>query len=112
MPDQAVMHVTGAAALHVLLMRVSQAQDAYEVFGWTADTVFTFAEMQARTTEFQEVMAYDQDPVWCRQPQAVRKAFQAVVVGAYNRWMWAMGIVAAKERVMDDQSGGETHAEA
>ncbi len=47
--------VTGAAALHVLLMRVGCAQDVYEVFGWTADTVFTRAEMHEKWTEFDEM---------------------------------------------------------
>ncbi len=37
--------MTGAAALHVLLLRISQEQDTYEVYGWTADTLFTRADM-------------------------------------------------------------------
>ena len=102
----------GAAAQHVMLLRISKAQDAYEVFGWTAATLFTFAEMQARWAEFREVMDYDQSPVWWRQPEAVRKAFRAVRLGAFKRWTWAMQIVADREQVMDDLSGGETDMEA
>ena len=40
----------GAAALHVLLMRVAFAQDAFEMYGWTAETVFTFDDVKARWT--------------------------------------------------------------
>ncbi len=103
--------MTGAAALHVLLVRVSFARDAFEVFGWTTETVFTRAEMRARWTEFHEIMDYDQDPVWRRQTKAVRQAVKAVVLGASNLWIWAMGIVAARLEVLDDQSGGETDME-
>ena len=111
--DMALMpKMTGAAAQHVMLLRISKAQDAYEVFGWTAATVFTFAEMQARWAEFHEAMHYDYHAVWCRQPAAVRKAFKAVLLGAFARWKWAMEIVGARQDVMDDQSGGETDMEA
>ena len=56
--------MTGAAALHVLLMRIGLAQDAYEMYGWTADTVFTWADVQARWAEFDEVVKRG----WCRHP--------------------------------------------
>jgi hypothetical protein len=104
--------MTGAAAQHVMLLRVSRARDAYEVFGWTAATVFTFAEIRARSDEFREVMDYDQSPVLWRQPKAVRKAFRKVRLGAFKRWTWAMQIVADRELVMDDLSAEETDMEA
>ncbi len=104
--------MTGAAAMHVMLLRISKAQDAYEVFGWTDATVFTFADMKARWAEFHEAMDYDQSPVWWRQPKAVRKAFRAVRMGAFKRWIWAMDIVADREQGMDDLSDEETDMEA
>jgi hypothetical protein len=111
--SKAVMRpVTGAAALHVLLMRVGFAQDAYEVFDWTADTVFTRAEMHEKWTEFGEGMAYDQVPVWRTQPKAVRKAYKAVRLGAYHIFIWAMDIVAARLELMEDLSDNETDTEA
>jgi hypothetical protein len=111
--SKAVMRpVTGAAALHVLLMRVGFAQDAYEVFGWTAHTVFTRAEMHEKWTEFGEGMAYDQVPVWRTQPKVVRKAYKAVRLGAYHIFIWAMGIVAARLELMEDLSDNETDMEA
>ncbi len=111
--SKAVMRpVTGAAALHVLLMRVGFAQDAYEVFGWTADTVFTRAEMYEKWTEFDEGMAYDHVPVWRTQPKSVRKAYKTVRLGAYWIFIWAMDIVAARLELMEDLSDNETDTEA
>jgi hypothetical protein len=108
MPETTVMpKMTGAAALHVLLMRISRARDAYEVFGWTADTVFTRADMHALWAEFGEVM---DGKDWRRHAKTVWKAL--VVIGDYQRWIWAMPIVAAREQVMDDLSDDETDAEA
>ena len=104
--------MTGAAAQHVMLLRVWHARDAYEVFGWTAASVFSFAEIRARTAEFYEAMDYDQSPVWWSQPQAVRMAFRAVRLRAYKCWTWAMQIVADRSQVMDDLSGDETDMEA
>jgi hypothetical protein len=104
--------VTGAAALHVLLMRVGCAQDAYEVFGWTADTVFTRAEMHEKWTEFDEGMAYDHVPVWRTQPKAVRKAYKAVRLGVYQIFIWVMDIVAVRLELMEDLSDNETDMEA
>ncbi len=76
--------MTGAAAHQVMLLRVWHARDAYEVFGWTAATVFTFAEIRAWTAEFHEAMDYDQSPVWWRQSEAVRAAFRAIRLGAFE----------------------------
>jgi hypothetical protein len=101
---------TGAAALHVMLLRISRAQDAYEVFGWTAASVFTYAEIQARWHEFCAVMdyrAYEQSPVWWRLSKAVRDAFRAARLAASQRWTWAMQIVADREKVLYDLGGGE-----
>ena len=101
--------MTGAAALHVLLLRVAFAQDAFEVFGWTAETVFTRADMEARWVEFDEVMdARD----WRSYPKAVRAALRPVRKGAYRRFIWAMDIVCARLMEMDDLSDGETDVEA
>ena len=111
--DMALMpKMTGAAAQHVMLLRISKAQDAYEVFGWTAATVFTFADMEARWAEFHEAMNHDDLAVWRRQPADVREAVKEVMMGAFARWQWAMDIVADRQAVMHDLSGGETDMEA
>jgi hypothetical protein len=108
-----MLRMTGATAQHVMLLRVAYAQDAYAVFGWTAATVFTFAEMRARTAEFVEVMRYNPDlAVWHMLPFAEWRAARAIYAGAFARWRWAMDIVAAREQVMDDLSDNETDAEA
>jgi hypothetical protein len=104
--------MTRAAAQHVMMWRIYNARDAYEVFGWTAATVFTFAEIRARTAEFHEAMDYDQSPVWWRQSEAVRAAFRAIRLGAFECWTWAMQIVADRELVMHDLSDEETDMEA
>ena len=46
-----VTKITGTAALHVLLMRLTFAQDAWEVFGWKADSVYTMADVKSRFGE-------------------------------------------------------------
>ena len=110
MPEKAVMRpLTGAAALHVLLMRISQAQDAYEVFGWTADTVFTMADVKASSAFFDEVMA---EKDWRRHPKSVRVALLPIRKGAYRRVIWAIDIVYARLAVMHDLSDAETDVEA
>ena len=43
--------MTGAAALHVVLLRVAFAQDAFEVFGWKADAVYTIVDVRLRYDE-------------------------------------------------------------
>ena len=108
-----MQRMTGAAAQHVQMMRVMFARDAYEVFGWTAASVFTYAEMRARTIAFLEDMGYvPSRPVWRMLTPDERHAARAAVIEAYQRWNWALPIVAAREQVMDNQSGGETDAEA
>ena len=104
----------GAAALHVLLMRVAFAQDAFEVYGWTADSVFTFAEMEAHHAEVEEVMESVQS-AWNdrrRSWKTVRKPLLVVVLQAQKRLLWARDDVFARLVVMDAQSGGETDVEA
>ena len=111
MPANAVMcKMTVRAALHVLLVRMAFAQDAFEVFGWKAGAVFTRAELEARDDEFDAVMAGGLWPKF--EPETVRLALMAVVRGAYFRWMWAFEVLFAELDVMDEQSGGETDAEA
>jgi hypothetical protein len=105
--------MTGAAAQHVVLMRVAFAQDAYEVFGWAAASVFTYAEMRARTAAFIQDMRYVPSlAVWRMVTPAERQAARAVHMAAYMRFRWAMPIVADREQVMHDQSDEETDAEA
>jgi hypothetical protein len=108
-----MQRMTGAAAQHVQLMHVAFAQDAYEVFGWTAASVFTYEEMRARTTAFLQDMGYvPSRAVWRMLTPDERQAARAAVIAAYQRWNWAMPIVADREQVMDDQSDEETDAEA
>jgi hypothetical protein len=108
-----MLPLTGSAAMHALLVRVSLARDAYEVFGWTAASVFTLAEMRARTAAFLQDIGYvPRLPIWRMMTPAERQAARAVVMAAYVRWRWAMPIVAAREQVMDDQSDEETDADA
>lgn len=110
MCETAVMRaMTGAAALHVLLMRVVFAQDAYAVFGWTADTLYTLVDIRSRFDEIAKTL--NSEP-WQARTNAVRKALFPVVIWALGRLGWAMHIIYARLEVMDDQSGGETDAEA
>jgi serine/threonine protein kinase len=101
----------------VILLDLGLAQDAYEMYGWTAETVFTFEDVQARWTEFDEVMKRG----WRRHPPSVRKALCVVVKGARRRWVWSIDIIMARLEVMDalsdsetadDESDGETDVEA
>ena len=48
--------MTGAAALHVLLLRVWWAGDEYEVFGWTPHTRFTRQDVECRFKAMTEVL--------------------------------------------------------
>jgi hypothetical protein len=100
--------MTGAAALHVLLIRIAFAQDAFEVFGWTARTLFTLADYQVRNAEFDDVM---DERDWRTYTKVVRAALRPVRKGVYRRFIWAMDIVCARLMVMDDLSDGETDHE-
>ena len=105
--------MTGAAAQHVLLMRVAFAQDAYEVLGWTAASVFTHPELMARTTAFIQDMRYAPvRAVWRMLTQAERHAYRAAWTAAYDRLRWALPILFDREGVMADQSVGLPAAEA
>ncbi len=108
-----MQRMTGAAAQHVQMMRVAFALDAYEVFGWTDASVFTFAEMLARTAAFSQDMRYPPSrAVWRMLTPAERQAARTVWIAAYDRLRYALPIVADREQVMDDQSDEETDAEA
>ena len=48
--------MTGAAAMHVLVLRVWSARDEYDVFGWTPDTPFTRQDVLCRFEEMMEVL--------------------------------------------------------
>ena len=110
MRETAVMRaMTGAAALHVLLMRVMFAQDAYAVFGWKADTLYTIADVRSRFDELAKALNGDK---WHARTKAVRKALFPVVMGALGRVGWAMNIIYARLEVMNDLSDGETDVEA
>jgi hypothetical protein len=101
--------VTGAAALHVLLMRVGCARDAYEVYDFRPDSVYTNADVEARIAEFAEVLGAE---VSHSGPTAVRTALFSVVKRAFRRVTWAMDIIFARFGVMDGESAGETDMEA
>ena len=101
--------MTGAAAQHVLLMRVAFAQDAFEVFGWTARTLYTIADVRSRFDELAKALNGDK---WHARTRAVQKALFPVVMGALGRVGWAMNIIYARLEVMDDLSDGETDVEA
>jgi hypothetical protein len=108
--SKAVMRpVTGAAALHVLLLRIVRAQDAFAVYGWRPDSVYTHADAQARSTEFLRVLSHDE---WRHHTRPVRRLIYPVIVRAFARVAWALHIVYARLDAMDDQSTGETDTEA
>ena len=101
--------MTGAAALHVVLLRVAFAQDAFEVFGWKADAVYTIVDVRLRYDELARGLNGEQ---WKAREPSVRKALFPVVMGALSRVGWAMQIIYARLEVMDDHSGDKTDAEA
>ncbi len=101
--------MTGAAAMHVMLLRISKTQDAYEVFGWKADTLYTIVDVRSRFDELAKGVNGEQ---WKTQPKVARKALFPVVMGTLRRIRWAMEIIYARLDVMDNQSGGETDMEA
>ena len=101
--------MTGAAALHVLLLRVAFAQDAFEVFGWTARTLYTTADVRSRFDELAKAL---NDDKWHARTRAVQKVLHPVVLGALRRVGWAMSIIFARLKVMNDLSDGETDVEA
>ncbi len=100
---------TGSAGLHVLLMRVSQARDAYEVFGMTANTVYNNLDMRVC---FHQTARALNSQTWQVSTTQVRMALYPFVLGAFARIMWALDIVEARLAVMDVQSDNETDTEA
>ena len=114
MAENAVMcKMTGAAALHVVLLRVVFAQDAFEVFGWKAETVFTYGDLNARFDELAKSLNGEQlkGSAWKARPKAVRKALFPVVLGALWRIRWAMNVIDERLSEMEDQNEAETDAE-
>jgi hypothetical protein len=106
--SQALMlPLAGAAALHVLLMRISHAPDAFAAFGWRPDSVYTDADLNARLDEVFAVLRENLR----NNNVAVRVMLHPSIGGAYRRVTWAMHIVFARLTDMNIQSAGETDTE-
>ncbi len=105
-----MLPLAGAAAVHVLLLRIARAQDApkFAVFGWRPDSVYTDADLTAR---FDEVFAVFREHLR-NHNVAVRMMLHPSIGGAMRRVTWAMPIVFARLTDMDIQSAGETDTEA
>jgi hypothetical protein len=98
-----------AAALHVLLMRISHAPDAFAVFGLRPDSVYTHADFMARVAEIQRALSRDE---YRRHPRPVRRLLYPVIVRAFVRVAFALHTVYARLAVLDAHSDNETDAEA
>jgi hypothetical protein len=98
-----------AVALHVLLMRVSHAPDAFAVFDLRPDSVYTHADFMARAAEIQRALTRDE---YRRHPSPVRRMLFPVIVRAYSRVAWAMRVVHARLEALDAHYENETDAEA
>ncbi len=101
--------LANAAALHVLLMRVSHAPDAFAVFGLRPDSVFTHADFIARAEAIQRALSRDE---YRRHARPERHLLFPVVIAAFARVAWAMRVVHARLEALDAQSENETDAEA
>jgi hypothetical protein len=101
--------LANAAALHVLLMRISHAPDAFAVFGLRPDSVYTHADFIARAEAMQRVLSRDE---YRRHARRERRLLFPVVVRAFARVAWAMQVVYARLGVLDAHSDNETDAEA
>jgi hypothetical protein len=55
-PETALTHITGAAALHMLLMCVWFADTAHAVFGWLPYTPFTREDVESRFKTMMEIL--------------------------------------------------------
>ena len=55
-PETALTHITGAAALNELLMRVQSAQDAWTVFDWHAFDPYTRQDVESRFEALMQVV--------------------------------------------------------
>jgi len=105
-----ILPFTGAAALHVLLMRISHAQDAFAVFGWRPDSVYTRSDLYARLDEVHTALDVAVLQA-CTCPPDVWTTLYPVCMGALNRASWAVPILFARLYDMDAQSAGETDTE-
>jgi hypothetical protein len=101
--------LANAAALHVVLLRVSHAPDAFAVFGLRPDAVYTHADFMARVAEIHGAVTIHE---YHRHPRPVRRLLFPVFVAAHARVAWALHVVYARLAVLDDQSDNETDAEA
>ena len=101
--------MTGSAAMHVVLLRVARAKDAFDVFGWKAASVYTMADVRSRFAELSVVL---DGRDWPRRSRAVRKALFPFIMEAIVIIGWAMQVVLSRLAVMDAQSDGDTDAEA
>jgi hypothetical protein len=101
--------LANAAALHVLLMRISHAPDAFAVFGLRPDAVFTHADFMARVAEIHGAVTIAE---YHRHPRPVRRLLFPVFIAAHVRIRAALHVVFARLAVLDDQSDNETDAEA
>ena len=101
--------ITGAAALHVLLMRLALAQDAYDVFGWKAASVYTMTDVSLR---FRELLQVLDSKDWKKRSKTVRRVLFPFVIAAFGRIRWASQIVLSRLVVMDAQSDEDTDVEA
>jgi len=101
--------LANAAALHVVLLRVSHAPDAFAVFGLRPDSVFTHADFMARAAAILRALARDE---YHRHPRPLRRLLFPVLVAAYARVSWAMRVVQSRLEALDAHSEDETDAEA
>jgi hypothetical protein len=103
--------ITGPAALHMLLMRVGWAKDAFAVFGWrnTYGIVYTMDDVKTRLHEMCAVL---DGKGWKLHSSAVRKVLFPVMMSVFKRIQWAMRLVVDRLAEMDAQSDLDTDGEA
>ncbi len=101
--------LANAAALHVLLMRISHAPDVFAVFGLRRDAVFTHADFIARAEAMQRVLSRDE---YRRHARPERRLLFPVFIAAHARVFAALHVVFARLAVLDAHSDNETDAEA
>ena len=103
--------IEGTAALHMLLMSVAWAKDAFAVFGWRATygMVYTMDDVKTRFGEMCEVL---EGKDWELRSKHVRKVLFPVVLSVFRRIEWAMRLVLDRLAEMDAQSDLDTDGEA
>jgi len=103
--------IEGTAALHMLLMRVAWAKDAFAVFGWrnTYGMVYTMDDVKTR---FHEMCAVLDGKGWKLHSRPVQKVLFPVMMSAFKRIEWAMRLVLDRLAEMDAQSDLDTDGEA